>query len=707
MKSFHYILIGLGVLGFAGAGTLYWVYQDIQKKQASEEAFSQGQAAWKDGDISAALEYFSEAFSLSSDNPEPGYVLFDEYLVYDIEKASQILDRLEASEADREQILSRQIELALVLDNKEAAGRWASELETFAELGFAGRFARLLVLFANREYDEGLTQLTEMLREFPNERSLQMVMAGVLAAGETTLDKVRAKERLFFLIEELDSIGLEAAFLLLTLNDLPVFDSDLQKIGSYLERHPFASSAFASLDSGNLRRILFRLAPHAPAAAYLASRELVDLESSTPQDLVMHIELAFKAGDAEAVDRYLQRMERKPELELEEELLLAKHAFRTGNIAGGLDRIGTVLSSEQDNQAAYRLLAGLITTEEIGLTNPQKVQVFTFLSRHPSGNPRIWLAAIREIIAIDPQNKQQYIEEAIVRFGDQEKILLASWLVTIGEGGRALEVVPEEMALKDSQAILARSEALLQQEAYDDAIALLTNDSSTLTDTRRVILLSRVFREMGEEEAALNQLERALSEIEWTQQDAFLLLLAEEAGNLGAESVQRQAYDLAYNRAIRFTSVHAITYFNMLLKEGSLEMATDFALYCRNQHPDDPVFVNNYSYLRAIQLRDLDACVEDMEEIVAAFPDVPQFRGTLVLTQILNNQAKDALAGLQELADPQDFDTNQERMIFALLLATNGHTGLAHNFMESVRVESLLQAELDLLISYGLYSSED
>lgn len=702
-KRILLLLTPLVLLALAGAA--YYLLFQAPVRQA-RALYQEGRTAYRNNEFAAALEKYEAAFSRSSKVKQAGFALFDEWVAYDSEAAGAILERLEKASDDAEAILGRQIRLALYRGDRETAARLREDLQAETPLGFEGDFAELLFLFSGEEASAAVGKLTDLRARYPEKRPLTLVYAQVLSGSENMVNRVQAKAALVGLLDQVDGVSCQAALHVLSSSQIPLAEADAREAGRHLAAHPFAEMALASSPAPALRVAARRLAPHDAESAARITGQLIGRADAEPIDWVLHMETARLLGRTHEVEAGKDHLSRMADLGPEDKLLLARQFFVDSAFSEGWEFMEEVLEAEPDNATAYRILASLAADGLENLSAAQQIQVLEQLSLHPEGTPQARLSAIGRIIELDPLDRPAHLDLAVSLFSETETSALANWLISIGEAERTLAVLPENRALSSLEALTARFNALLALGRWESARALLDKAASVASPLQREVLMVRLLEKAGDPEAARVHLEQAVFLAGRLGGESYLLPIATQAGQLGAPEIQRQAYDLAFQKGLGFSREQAIGYISVLMQEENLDNALEFARYCRDLFPDDAGMIHNFCYVSALRDQDTGEIVQEMQELVERYPAVPEFRATLALALLQNNQARLALDGLQSEEAAFELGSVQSKMIYALVMAANGDTGVAMNVANSLDFSRMLPAERDLLLQSGLVSRD-
>jgi tetratricopeptide (TPR) repeat protein len=675
-------------------------------RERAETAYAKGIQVLRSGDLQQALNTFEKAYSESKTQTPAGLVLVDQLLLHDQTRAEAILSDLEASGKFEESAIAQRIQLDLVNGDLEAAASHAKELAKRSPEGFRGKYALVLQQFAAAKDDLAKSGLQELLQSFPEKREIKLLLARVLLTSDHEVDQVRAKKILMQLLDQTDSVSLEAALDLIAHVDVDffLFETDMQAVADHLRKHPFTIPTATQLPTEMIRSCVVNLQGLAPEVALEISRLLIAREDSSPIDILLHIETCMAAGRSNDASQFLDKLEAKEDRIPEETLTLANNAIREGEYLSALSLIEEVLQKDPGNSPAYRMMQQLAEAKDRIQSVSARLSLLRQLAQHPLSGPSSSLAAASMMINLDDLNRDTYIGEAISSFALQSPALVASWLVSIGEAESALNLVPQDLVGQDPEALMARIQALGELGRFEELLQLVEAHPDLLDEAERALAITRARTGMGDTEAALDQLRETYMLVQSVNRTDLYPTIGILAGELGDRDFQETAYRAAFDSGVVLPRAQAIEFLGLLMKDSTIEEAMQYASYRRSLNRRDPFAINNDCYLQLINGENLQVCLSDLEDLVETYPDIQNFRGTLALAQILNDLPEAAMETLEHISSKEHRSSSQSRMISAIVLADSGNQGLAGNVAASINPDELLEVERELLRKFGLLS---
>lgn len=696
--------MGLVLCG-AVLGGGYFFLVHLPEKEA-EALYQEGLGHEQEDRPAAALAAYEAAFRKHPAHPEAGFAVVDAIVFFDREKATEVLNRLERKEQPAERILSRRITLALQEDQVEKAERLAVELEEHEPLGREGAFARLHLLLKTDEVEAGLGLLDELVNVYPSDRRIRLLQAQVLYATGSMVNRVRAKTLLLDLLERVDVLSFRSAVMVGLMEGLPLFEADLSQIAAHLENHPLLEAGTAQLELPELRSLALNFAQTEPGTAFLLGRYLADREEATERDRSFVLMVAQRSGRVSEVEDLIADLAAKETPTLSEELILARQDFLEGKTTAGIGRLRKVLEEAPENTRAMRLLVDRLAQPDGEMEAGDQLQICELLLEHPEAGPDILLRVYQLRISLEPDRREALIAEAVERLAGEHPLQTAFWLVANDDAGRALELVSDDEAGKDLNAFSARYQALAALGRYTDGEAMVKRHAALLSPFQRSLARARLALLEGDREKARIHVAGTLESVQTPDEKSGLFELAAMAGEIGAASLQRDAYAAAFEGGLIFSTFDALSYLELLLKEKSAARAKAFTAYMRNLEPENPLYINNDCYLGILLDEDLQASVAEMSQLVEAHPERSHFRVTLALGQLLEGDGEKARATLDSSEVSLDLDSPRGKFAFALVLAGSGNRGMAHNVVASIERSDLMREEQQLLERF-LFDSEN
>jgi hypothetical protein len=338
-------------------------------------------------------------------------------------------------------------------------------------------------------------------------------------------------------------------------------------------------------------------------------------------------------------------------------------------------------------------------------------EVAAALENHPEARPYHKLLALELRARHDPALAEQYIADAVERFGktarlaqpyqgtaelaDETLFALAAWLNKIGRPAKTLEVLPEANAIQRQDLFLQYLNALAALQRWSEIKDLLMSEHSVVDPMLQHTYLAIAQAHLGSATAATNEWQRALQVADNPEK---LLALATYAEQNSAGDIA----DAAYAASIKIVPTSREMYAGRLriaLAAGRTAQAQEIAADMARLWPDDAAARNQDAYLRLLlgASGDAAAAVErDAQVVVAREPRNWQARATLGLACLRLGKKQDALAAIRE-PRVTGVEPSGALAVRAAILAANGYEDGARNDALLLNAKPLLPEERALI----------
>jgi tetratricopeptide (TPR) repeat protein len=333
------------------------------------------------------------------------------------------------------------------------------------------------------------------------------------------------------------------------------------------------------------------------------------------------------------------------------------------------------------------------------------------LETHPDSRPYHKLLALEVRARQDPGLTDQYVADAVERFGnaarlaqtyqggtelaDETLVALAGWLNKIGRPGKTLEVLSQERASQRQDLFLQYVNALAGLQRWSDIKDLLMSEHSVVDPLTQHIYLAVAQKQLGSATGATNEWERAL---EVANTPEKLLTLATNAAQNSANDIA----DAAYSGAIKIEPANRAAYAGRLrlaLTAEDTAKAQKIAAQIAELWPDDPAARNQDTYLRLLlgaSGNQAEAAEREADVLVRKEPRNWQARATLGLARLRLGKNKEALAAIRE-PPVTGGEPPGALAVRVAILAANGYEEGARNDARLVAVQPLLPEERALI----------
>ena len=338
-------------------------------------------------------------------------------------------------------------------------------------------------------------------------------------------------------------------------------------------------------------------------------------------------------------------------------------------------------------------------------------EVANALENHPDARVYHKLLALEVRARQDPILTDQYVADAVERFGnaarlaqahqggaelaDETLLALAAWLNKIGRPAKTLEVLPQARAAQRQDLFLQYINALAALQHWNDIKDLLLSERFPIEPVLQHMYLAVAQTHLGSATGATNEWQRALQ----------LANTAEKLLTLATYAEQNSVIDIAdaaYLEAIKTSPANRAAYAGRLrlaLAAGKTAQAQEIAAEIARLWPDDAAARNQDAYLRLL-LGATDGVAEaaerDAEVLVRKEPRNWSARATLGLARLRLGRNKDALVAIRE-PRVTGVEPPGPLAVRAAILAANGFEGGARNDARILSTKPLLPEEHALI----------
>jgi hypothetical protein len=383
------------------------------------------------------------------------------------------------------------------------------------------------------------------------------------------------------------------------------------------------------------------------------------------------------------------------------------------SVAGGVDAGGTLQQPTPATQSGDTVILDLAPTSQATSTGRTMTlkEVADALENHPDARADHKLLALEVRARQDPALAEQYIADAVERFGnsarlaqayqadadlaDETIIALAAWLNKIGRPAKTLEVLPEARAMERQELFFLYLHALAALQRWKEIKDLLASERSPIDPVFQHAYLALAQRHLGSTTGATNEWQRALQTAKTPDK---LLNLAKYAEQNSANDIA----DAGYAAAINIAPTNREGYAGRLriaLAAGQTAQAQTIAAEIALTWPDDEAARNQDAYLRLL-LGAANGAAETAERearlLVAKEPQNWQARATLGLACLRLGRKEEALAAIRE-PRVTGVEPPGALAVRAAILAANGYEGPARNDARLVSANPLLPEERALI----------
>jgi hypothetical protein len=338
-------------------------------------------------------------------------------------------------------------------------------------------------------------------------------------------------------------------------------------------------------------------------------------------------------------------------------------------------------------------------------------EVANALENHPDARPFHKLLAIEVRARQDPILTDQYVADAVERFGnaarlaqiyegsgelaDETLVALAAWLNKIGRPAKTLEVLPQARAAQRQDLFLQYLDALAALQRWNEIKDVLTSERFPIPPVLQHMYLAVAQTHLGSATGVTNEWQRAL---EVANTPEKLLTLAKYAEQNSANDIADAAYAAAIKIAPRNREIYAGR-LRVALGAGRTAQAQSIAAEIAQLWPDDTNARNQDTYLRLLLGASGDVAEEAEREarvLVAKEPRNWLARATLGLACLRLGRNKEALAAISE-PRVTGVEPPGPLAVRAAIMAANGYEEGARNDARILGAKPLLPEERALI----------
>ena len=326
------------------------------------------------------------------------------------------------------------------------------------------------------------------------------------------------------------------------------------------------------------------------------------------------------------------------------------------------------------------------------------LEIANALEKHPGARSYHKLLALELRAQHDPVLTDQYVGDAVERFGKEDNetlATLAGWLNSVSRSQKALELLPLDRAVQREDLFLQYVNALAALERWDEVKEVLSRERFPLEPVLQHMYLAVARTRLGDATAGTNEWQRALEAANTPEK---LLALASYAEQNYANDIA----DIAYAEAIKLAPKNRSAYAGRLRAveaAGHTTEAQAVAAEIVQLWPDDAEARNREAYLRLL-LGVSDGAAEAAERqariLVAQESWNWAARATLGLARLRLGRKEDALAAFRGVRATGS-EPPGALAVRAAVLAVNGYEEGARGDARNLGAEQLLPEERALI----------
>jgi hypothetical protein len=447
----------------------------------------------------------------------------------------------------------------------------------------------------------------------------------------------------------------------------------------------------------DLLEALRMMVPKAPHALVLRAYD--GLPKNLRDEAVFRaaiVPLLIRRGEIAAAERALREVMRPDEapevrLELLRTLCSRPDARRVAQARGIL---AGLIAQDDDTQAldAMLILGGIPG----GLAPELSLPAFpVWLMTQPQATTIHHLLAMHPAIEARPKQADAVYQQAITRFLTKDPGVLGTWLVRHGKTELAARVL-EEPARTRPDAYLARLHALLRLGGNVDEIKAALAAPPEAVDPVELEMMKALLAVRGRDQSAAKAAwTRVLNQAAFdTSQNRFI----EIARVISASGPKDSAED-AWVAAVRLGWGPLPFYHDLLPIMTSLAAkgrTEDLLEICRvllRYEPFNADLINNFHYFALLHGSVSPARIIPVQANMAEQLKKPEYQATLMLAQILDGRATEALSCLPKFADSKEVEPMMKIALEGCARILVGETEAGRTLLEKVDWSGFMRQE--------------
>jgi len=279
-------------------------------------------------------------------------------------------------------------------------------------------------------------------------------------------------------------------------------------------------------------------------------------------------------------------------------------------------------------------------------------KLIELLNHHPKATQEHHVAALRRLTILEPQRKQEIIDEAIKERANAKRedlVPLTRWLTLEGENEKILSFLKEEMAQNYAPLLQNYLNALTGLKRYDQLERVLRDVKTRLTPAERSFhLVHLAFVTNKGWDDVNRQLIDAIKAAQSEAKPDMIMQLAKYAEDRNHLLVAEQAYRAATSSRRKEQSAYdgllRLTYKNGNSK-GFMETAQETA----RRWPDNQFFLEQSIYSCLLAGINVETSIVHAQKLLDARPEDSQRKLIMALAYIRQLDAKAAAAQLQHI----------------------------------------------------------
>jgi len=699
MKSLRILA---SILLLCAVGLVFYLLQ-VDRTEKIQSLAREAGNAMDTGRWEAARGLVEEAVRINSDHPLSLYLQarLKVYRDGDLQEAAPLVASIEDPSGFSP---SQFYHLSLAAMDTDQVDLGKTFLKSFEE-AYPGHPLLLKangIFFMQEEnYEEAMDLFQEAYDQGLDDPQIKLILARFYRESESVTDRIQAKTLYREMAEEPTSSGFSAYLELLGSDRLPKSEEETLHYLDAIAEHPyFRSENNAYLrDPDYARPLIARLSTVRPEAAMHACEQFLESESATWEDRVLAARI-FLLNQAlpKARELIASMAKTKPE-DPEVQVLSTFLLFLESGYEEAFQKIEEYEMAGNDSDTVIDMARFVLNNRSEDLAPSEMNHLLDFIINHPNSGPNLKLSAWSERIRMEPLKKEALYREAISSM-EAYPLELAQWLNREKRYSDTIELLSEVNLVESREFYSPLFLALLQTGNYKQAETLLHRMEDSLNSDQRYLSRLLYARKTENDSLFRQTWEEAFQYSRESVNLKLALSLADFAHQAGEEESAYQAYKFAFKNNYLPSPQAWARAFSYCHKRESAEFIKEMATRAAEKFPENPVFANNLAYVSFLLNQDSEKYFERMENLVNANPDFLPYRMTLGLGFLRQGKPEEALRLVQDLDLNWNEQSDQTRMLMAVILAANERRAFANSFVENINSDRLMASEQKLLAQF-------
>lgn len=292
--------------------------------------------------------------------------------------------------------------------------------------------------------------------------------------------------------------------------------------------------------------------------------------------------------------------------------------------------------------------------------------------------------------------REDAIAETVREYRKEHLVELLTWLNNLGEFERVVALSDNPAVKEDEEVLRLRFPALAELERWETLKEELDTLSVPLAEPVSLALKATVAHRL-ERPAEFQRL--WIKAMEMAKMDSgrnYFLALADAAEEIGKtqESIEAVIAAVNHNPPVLPGSEVLMKSFAWLAKRDEPERLLKFSQQLVNLVPENPVYRNNYHFLKGVHGEVTGEDLEKMEDLVESQPEVIVFRCSYAFLLLRGGEPERALAEIEKVTEAGGEPTELGKAVRAKALEVIGEAGKAKEAAEEVDYQSFDEDQL-------------